>query len=1158
MNANEKNAELYRYLERIRIIKRNQPAKKVYRTIKFLRNREKYKELISLVDSNQKFRYEMKEEYFVDSLEKISGTVMLYERDKDSLFLDSLYWGEKLLAYYACRLNDYIGLKEHYEKQLFGCHMSFAISALENIERRVSYSLWGMQQKFLIYSLEGKKDEINRIMNKLLHNQNKFIYAICYYYAKMIDSSVDFEKYKELVNSFLPEELLDPAQKYISYKLDIFSEANVQKMKAALAYDEQMSIIDYYETYIHVLQVLSGMKRYKEIVTEIVKGLYGVIHDFRIRNIYLSLIDSNIHIDIRDDICKVIEKYTCGYYEDMHRGLPDNVDKISDVFMLCNLYVKAEISISNHIGLFPEMWEEIERIYALDYEQSVSLEKMGGYYKLLFGTSWKYKILRILTRKLKYPYNGDVLRITILNDKILTPLFYLCIEGEENKIKYLYQFQEDAPIASQLHLYMLTGNMQEQEKNQIEPNRLKYYGIRWLVRNQQYEQAIKECREMIAEYTTHPKELYGQERIRRILYKCYMDCSRYKEAMKLYVESYLIGNEQIVQMELYKLIHSIEEIAEDDDELKADVYRPIILRLYFKNNDLEVISSYMDYIEAQKCNTIIEYINKKKKLTSSEILFLDTVCTQTLLMQDYVSKTVTHGSVADLRASILRKLISVNDKNQNKYIAELNSIYKIMQLQKRMDSFNHNRIFIDKENLFRYLEDKLGQEFVKFQSVQDIRKVANNTKEELLPLIEKIWEDYWDKTKFYKDMVNRISSAYLSESPYSLENFLSTRIRHNFCNDNLKKVFEEQKLFSKKPSDDSDEYIVNEYWETLLPEQEYIMVKEKLSDFSSRIDKKIQEIKDKWIRISTGLNDEGLFRYWSISDYLVDYWIFDFDTLALNPKEFYQSMIRYLDDRTNYNLDIIRKKIDEELKPYYYEKIKQLEHDVRKLTFTERYKKEMLSKIETTKAKYVEDLERFKDIFNMENEVYPDFNLTELVEFCRKIEEEMNPDFAQASIDSKMRVDYEFSGDVFPYMVDIMDILLRNAVQHSHIDNMKRLEIVIDVSPFFHSEMQKYLKEDRCKSTVDYDFVICISNNLSNIVDIELVRSQIKQKIENIYAGKYGEESNKEGGTGLYKVARTVDYNLNTNADYNFKISNNSFQFYIAVNLNRYIKEKLK
>ena len=98
-----------------------------------------------------------------------------------------------------------------------------------------------------------------------------------------------------------------------------------------------------------------------------------------------------------------------------------------------------------------------------------------------------------------------------------------------------------------------------------------------------------------------------------------------------------------------------------------------------------------------------------------DILFFDKVCTQSLLMKDYVSKTEVGGSAAELRALILRHLLEQDKENRKKYLIELNAIYKDIQLQKKIKVFNHNRIFIDREKLYIFLKEDLNKSLLNLE-----------------------------------------------------------------------------------------------------------------------------------------------------------------------------------------------------------------------------------------------------------------------------------------------------------------------------------------------------------------------------------------------------------------------------------------------------------
>lgn len=522
------------------------------------------------------------------------------------------------------------------------------------------------------------------------------------------------------------------------------------------------------------------------------------------------------------------------------------------------------------------------------------------------------------------------------------------------------------------------------------------------------------------------------------------------------------------------------------------------------------------------------------------------------MLKDYVSKTYTNGSAIELRAKILKKLILEGTGNKQRFISELNTIYKEQQLKTRIDSFNHTRIFIDRENLVSHLKEKVSKEFAKFNAVQEIRTLTKGSKVGIVDF-ELLMKNYWDQKKFFFELVDKIKDAYLSDSPYSLEHFLSTRIRHNFCNDKLKKVFEEQNLFSKKEMDSSQDYNVNIYWQDKMLVSEYELLRPELSKFSRNIDAKIQEIKAEWIRIKQAQNREGMFDYIDFTYNFINYEELDFEVLLKDSTEFLRGVINALDKHTEKILESIKNRISLEIRPYYYERIIELETGIRSLNIDQNNKAELLRSIEISKAKYIEDIDSFQNIFNMENENYMDYNFSELIAFCIKIEADMNRDFSNVKLVVDSKCYQNFRGSTFPYLVDIMSILLRNAVEHSKMKDMKKLNIFININRLSQFEIL-VKREEFFKTYIDIENTVVINmrNNLDSSVNLDENYDKMQNIIKNINNDTYELHSNKEGGSGIYKIARTVDYNLKTKAVVYVDEKKDWFDIYLLIDLRKY------
>lgn len=107
------------------------------------------------------------------------------------------------------------------------------------------------------------------------------------------------------------------------------------------------------------------------------------------------------------------------------------------------------------------------------------------------------------------------------------------------------------------------------------------------------------------------------------------------------------------------------------------------------------------------------------------------------------------------------------------------------------------------------------------------------------------------------------SQEFLFNEKYGLNTFLSSRIRHGYCKKQLTTVFQEYNLLSKKKKNNSEEYLINEYWDGILPENAKGSeeIKKYLSKFTLNIEKKVDDIKKNWLSIKYREENESILDY---------------------------------------------------------------------------------------------------------------------------------------------------------------------------------------------------------------------------------------------------------------------------------------------------------
>ena len=376
---------------------------------------------------------------------------------------------------------------------------------------------------------------------------------ILVYYDKMANSNVNYEDYSNSVSKMLEKENLKSIRgRYLRYKLNInFNKSkSIHDFKSALIIDEQISLVDYYETFIDVLQNLYYQPRMTSLIRSIVYKLHDFLDDYRIRNLYIALGGTIKKVQVDQYINTVIEKYTMGNYT----GLINEYQNCSAFgivdFDLYNIFLKANINIGKLKTPHSKLWNELFSIYNLKYKLGEAVNAIGGYYKLLYNTSWKYKLYGILSRKLNFIKNDEILFLCVINDRYLTPLFFQSILSNKGQIDYLNVFEDIAYNTSCLHKYVLLGVMDVNVLDKVDPIRVKYYTIKRKMNVGDYVGSITLCESFLQDIFENTNKMYYQERIRRTLFSSYISKRLWVNAMHLYVQSYLLVEELVVRMSL--------------------------------------------------------------------------------------------------------------------------------------------------------------------------------------------------------------------------------------------------------------------------------------------------------------------------------------------------------------------------------------------------------------------------------------------------------------------------------------------------------------------------------------------------------------------------------------------------------------------------------
>jgi len=1084
--------------------------------------------------------------YFPNNLAVFSRQ-MQYKNDAN--LKDILEWDMLILEFGYKKINKYLQLKCQYERELFAYNYEKAWMSLCEIEAECGFSMWLLEQQLnVLYGLKMEK-EADELLNSYQKStgKNKLLNNIFKFIKWRKNPEVKFSEYVQYVDNSLAsrdEKRLDT--KYLKNKIVLEKEKTKETFQFILQIDETFSAIDLYETVIEALFFVLYQDD-SEVDIKKVRAFCNIFDDKRLRNmlIYRGEDFGVSNIDEYQDVADILETYSMCDWCAAEKSLKEYLLKNPNDFMMQHLFVKCRLFQDLEIENDNPIQHSLYKLYTMNENIIMLQNDFQEYWKKYYGTTWQYKIESIIKRKIICNEDEFDQYISVCHDSEITPMFVKILNPSDRE-RFLDVFKEIAPITykSVLRQYGL-NNEQISNINKIKEY---YLNICYLYEKRDFGQLVKLGREALFYlesgeeslfYQHHRAYYYYKGRICRYLFNALLQNQDVKEALNLFGQVYLQKELLVRRFDVAGLIDVIESIqeAEEDMAFMGSIYAPIVYYYHFgKQRPEKNIMAYRNYLYFNGYKSLDEWMKNRPIINDAEKYFLANFCTTNLIERDYQSLSV-YKTPTEFRVSILRFLLEKDSSCNKRYIEELNEIYSTQQLETQVQLINKDKIHVDINKLYDNLEAFLKSEFDNYALQQKLREELveeENAEIGSLEDIEHIINNYDGKYRsektFLQFIIQKIVDEYLFNQSYGLNAYLGTRIRHNYLSQNLFAIFEKWNLLSKKEKNSSVEYMINTFWKGRVESAKEEAVLRCLGGFSKRINQKSEEIKNQWLQIRT-TEKEGMFEYSGIVEYIMDY--------TLIYKNSYESafhtVIDNLNKKTEKNLEEIRKRIDSELKSFFEEELVKLKEEIVGIGLSRETNSLISLNISRSLEEVPDAIRNFKDIFYYEDVKYPDFSIENAIECSSKIFKQLYPAIEGDFFHYNIETNEKFTGRLFPYWIDIISILFQNAKEYSGYSNFKDAKFLISTR---YSEMSG-------KSW----FVLEVENSLNNQSEYDKECLEIKMDtiMKNIENNEILENSMQERGSGFYKIARIVKYNLEVESFYQYVTSIDKFVYQIGL-----------
>lgn len=1071
---------------------------------------------------------------------------------------DSIQYAYFLVGLYSSQLNAYISLREQYEQLYLLKNYTCARKILDRIDRELCISLWSCGQRLLLseleFGLEANKEELSKL-NEFVP-KNYATLAILHHYSCLAESNLSYDNYQLEITKFLkPLENTDLGN-YLTQKLSLNTCPSEQDISIVLQIDSQFSIIDLFNDLESIIPLYfqECISSGEFILPSSLNSIKApIIHNLSLLDVHSEATSSKYAASSSEKMLyQIIESYTIGDYAKTLELSQKYLDIKPFAFQVAVIFCKTLLHLNS---TFPSDFnigyvKNIYSIYKMDSNYRDAVLALEKELKQNHGSVLCTKIQSFLSRKHLLNTGRDYSFTSSLLDESLHPNFIRYLSP--NKISLLKDtLYPYCPVATSLACALKSGFIDPIIASQVEEIRLTVYNAETCCNNGDSSQAMS--------YLTHlmlncdPDNLYLQERIQRLQLKVYAYNSDYYSAIQLLVNAYL-RNEFLFERLLSGNYIQIPNRLRQND-IESDLLYVIYVFLLNRSDYSRQIRAYSNYLELNNHPTIFDALeNIKDDSDILRVFFFSSVCTLNLLKRD-VSLCELGITPEAARLRILSRLNEI--KPQKQYVTEINSISTFEVMRDNMNSINKSRINVDVDKIIqqhqeqweetyqKYLRlSKASQKFISIDFNEHDLSVRLNRLTENLNVQIKNSPQINQETMVLRSILEQILEECLFSTQYGLETYLSSRIRHGFCRGQLTSFLSELHLISLRDRNDNN-YFVNTFWDTEFKGTQTVraQVKNALSIFTAQIEDKIDEICREWLRIKYKDYSVGMFDYSTLVDlYLVNYqgqYVVDFHI-------FYSRVISLFWLKTNVILKDIRTRITGELQKFYIDAIETLETNLKTIPLDSQTKntmKALLSQCTVAKSKVVIAMEQFKDVFYANNAHYNNFTMQDLASSCKKVIGRLYTDSETATWNIDADNSLLFDGKYFVSFVDILCILLNNALSHSGFTETNKLKIDLTITNATEEEKLELanaipeihrLKEQNI-------FKLQVRNNLSSTLDDD----QLQDRLTNIFLEIKKEKLDRtlvqgEGGSGLHKLCKTIDYNIEAPYYISYDVSNHS------------------
>lgn len=1057
-----------------------------------------------------------------------------------------LYWVANVLIQFGDSIVLFHNFKSAIEKDTVATAYDSALHLLDECDKTLGNSLWSLQTRItllgLAHGLEAQKEFANAIKDN--DQYDGLVKFVVHYWSLCCEPRVSWWRYDTYVKEATAK--YDPLiTDYVYYLVHFFGPQKIAHIPEILAAITSFPVVDLYEAFIRFSQILAcrGEISSMNLLQRPLKRLQEKISDPRLGLLSVALgVDPVVHADPSVTLMRdALDNYTIANYAACIDICERGIASYPQNFLFVELYAKSIARLGRDVtdmtGGGPVKPILIDCVHVL-LKTSNAEKSAGNLRKIVYATpssTYSAQLFAFLMREYVYDaYNlpPEFILFGELNSQLYNPRIAFSLPNAQAKTRYLQLLRTISPNATVLDFYeaaMQPGALQQLPSNIASEDRRAFYRARELQAAGNLEEARSLYRNLLdrGDYLLRQDALLG-------LNKVCTQLERFEECIDLLMDAYLENKYLEVRLPIQELISLINS-SPKRAALSGRIGFPILLEVLCKvcGSDYNALrdDACEDFLAAQGFDTPSQLAEKSNDLPKHALIyFLRNVC-----VPEVLDSSIAYNSSAELlaeRISVCQFLLTFDPSNAEAYSEEIKQLTQRLIIEKGVQEVEQSKIYVEVDGLRRKLDKSLRESFTRYCDLVTAtpeKKAVGEMIVELGRLIGPAAEQMRflipgnEVQSLFREMVTEIRDEFVLSNEFGLNGYLSTGLRHGTIAGQLRAPFETSNLVTQR-DDETKVYRDPLHWQekySTLPPNVIEKLSEALRTFSRRLDDLIDLVRTQWIQIHTEQRPSaGAFDY-SMSD--VRLAALQSVVTTGSYDEFIDSTFAYLWEQTERNLQNVRNRIDDELKPRLLSEVDTLEREIR-----ESFGSLDCSAISTsitsarTAAQYAVD--KMASWFRRAkaSEIAPytaDFPIKIAIAMIQNI----FPAFTFTS-EITTKVDARLKGKTLTGFANILFILLENVRKHCAY----YLESVAVNISFTQSESK---------------LTLTVANPIASGVNLALARQKLQEVWNGDIAGSY-DAVPREGGSGIQKIARILRIEMGVIPDITCNITDSrQFEF---------------